>query len=179
MKIWISYFYQVRNFEPNMIPFSIAQWDPKWFHNFGDQSKVFIDNKGVINGLRLSELCLPRTAYEHLVEKGQGCEKDCTLQSKVDYQLKQNEIKNDWLKFGCPFMDTYFNHLWNEVDIDKLVEKLEKFCANFKKTYPDLDDPEIVLLVHEAPSNPCGERPVLKRWFAEFGYDLEEWNPYE
>lgn len=179
MKIWISYFYQVRNFTPNLIPFSTAQFDPKWFHKFEGTSKVFVDNNGVINGLRLPELCLPRTAYEHLIEKGSECSKDCGMQSAVEFKLKQNTLRNNWQDFGCPFMNTYFNYLWNEVDFDKLMEKLEKFCNNFKKTYPDLDDPEIVLLVHEPPSTPCAERPVLVRYFAEFGVTVKEWNPYE
>ena len=33
MKIRISYFYQVRNFKPNMIPMSTAISDPAWFHD--------------------------------------------------------------------------------------------------------------------------------------------------
>ena len=179
IKIWISYFYQVRNFEPHLIPFSTAQYDPKWFHKFESQSKVFIDNNGIVNGLRLPELCFPKDAYEYLKENDSECSRDCPLQSKVEYQIRQNELNNKWETFGCKFMDTYFKHLWDNVDFDKLIEKLTGIINNFKKETHCDEDPEIVLLVHEPPSNPCAERPVLKRWFAEYGYDLKEWNPYE
>lgn len=177
IKIWISYFYQVRNFTPNMIPFSTAQYDPKWFHKFEDQSKIFIDNNGVINGLRLPKLVFPKDAYNYLLEKGSACD-TCQSSAKVEYQLKQNELNDDWNNFGCAFMNAYFKHLWDNVDFDKLISDLEMIAKKFEKEM-NIEDAEIVLLVHEAPSNPCGERPVLKRWFAEFGYDLKEWNPYE
>lgn len=32
MKIYTSYFYQIRFFKPNMIPLSTAKYDPSWFH---------------------------------------------------------------------------------------------------------------------------------------------------
>ena len=178
MKIWISYFYQVRKFEPNMIPFSTAMWDPKWFHKFEGQEKIFIDDRGVINGLRVKQLVFPRDAFNYLKEKGSACEEGCSLQNQVEFKLKQNKLKNDWNDFGCEFMNKYFDHLWNNVDYDKLIEFFENTVEKFKETM-HFDDADIVLLVHEAPSTPCGERPVLKRWFAEYGYDLEEWNPYE
>ena len=178
MKIWISYFYQVRNFESHLIPFSTAKYDPKWFHHFEDQSKIFIDNNGVVNGLRLPELVFPKDAYNYLIEKGSDCAQ-CVKQRAVENQLFLNESKNDWQNFGCDFMNIYFKYLWNEVNFDKLIEKFKKIIDNYKKTYNTPEEPEIVLLVHEAPSNPCAERPVLKRWFAEYGYNLEEWNPYE
>lgn len=34
MKFYTSYFYKLRFFTPNMLPFSTAKWDPKWYHNF-------------------------------------------------------------------------------------------------------------------------------------------------
>ena len=179
MKIWISYFYQVRRFPTNLIPFSTAQYDPKWFHKFEGQNKVFIDERGVINGLRLPELCFPKDAYEYLIEKDSACSKDCPRKSKVEYQLKQNQIKNDWTTFGCEFMDRYFEHLWNNVDFDKLISFLEKVKLKYQELNKTDEDIEFVLLVHEPPSNPCSERWVLKRWFEEFDYNLEEWFPYE
>ena len=178
MKIYISYFYQVRKFEQNMIPFSTAKWDPKWFHKFEGQGKIFVDERGIINGLRLPELCFPSNYYNDLKDSGQEYVKDCPLMNKVEYQLKQNELKNEWNNFGCKFMNFYFKYLWDNVDFDKLMNKLQTVAEKYKKEL-DLDEVDIVLLVHEAPSVPCAERPVLKRWFAEYGYDLEEWNPYE
>ena len=33
-----------------------------------------------------------------------------------------------------------------------------------------------ILLVHEAPTNPCSERVMLQRWLSENGFGGEEWN---
>ena len=54
MKIYISYFYQIRNFPKTLIPLSTAHWDPKWYHQ--KNNKVFLDKRGVLNGLRIDEL---------------------------------------------------------------------------------------------------------------------------
>lgn len=175
MKIWISYFYQVRKFEPNMIPFSTAMYDPKWYHKFEGQSKVFVDDRGVINGLRLPKLVFPKDAWEYLEEIDCACKEDCKFKKVVEYNINNGNTEQT---FGCKFMDRYFDYLWNNVDFDELLSYLEILSNKFKELN-DIDDVEIVLLVHEAPSNPCGEREVLKKWFAEFGYKLEEWNKYE
>lgn len=178
IKIWISYFYQVRNFPNNLIPFSTAQYDPKWFHKFEDQNKIFIDDRGIVNGLRLNKLVFPKEAYRYLVENDSACSKNCPLMNKVEHQVQKNQMTNDWKTFGCKFMDEYFKYLWNNVDYDKLIDYLKQCKIKFEVLY-DIDDIEFVLLVHEPPSTPCAERIVLKRWFEEFGYKLEEWNPYE
>ena len=52
MKVAISYFAQLRNFKPNMIPVSTAAFDPKWYHDYKGPKQVFYDKKGVINGAR-------------------------------------------------------------------------------------------------------------------------------
>ena len=46
MKLAISYFYQIRNFKPNMIPVSTARWDPKWYHDGKGAEYNFIDKNG-------------------------------------------------------------------------------------------------------------------------------------
>ena len=56
MKIRISYFYQIRNFKPNMIPMSTAISDPSWFHDWKDSSYIFTDKRGILNGLRLKPI---------------------------------------------------------------------------------------------------------------------------
>lgn len=60
MKFYISYFYQIRFFKPNMIPISTAKWDPKWYSQNG---KPYIDKRGVVNGLRAPVLALPDWQY--------------------------------------------------------------------------------------------------------------------
>ena len=54
MKVATSYFYQIRNFKRNMIPLSTAVWDPKWFHKNKGQNYIYLDKRGIINGLRLN-----------------------------------------------------------------------------------------------------------------------------
>ena len=56
MKLYTSYFYQIRFFTPNMIPVSTAIWDLKWYHNFCDSDNVFMDKNGGINDLRAEAL---------------------------------------------------------------------------------------------------------------------------
>lgn len=56
MKLYTSYFYQIRFFAPNIVPVSTAVWDPKWYHNFAGQDNVFLDKRGVVNGLRAPAL---------------------------------------------------------------------------------------------------------------------------
>jgi len=56
MNLFISYFYNIRFFPKNLIPVSTAMWDPKWYHNFKSNDKIFIDKRGVVNGLRANVL---------------------------------------------------------------------------------------------------------------------------
>ena len=56
MKVYISYFYQIRFFKPYQIPVSTADWDPKWFHQNKGQSHIWKDANGVWNGIRLEIL---------------------------------------------------------------------------------------------------------------------------
>ena len=37
------------------------------------------------------------------------------------------------------------------------------------------EEPIIMLLVHEAPQNPCSERRVIQEWFADHGITVKEW----
>ena len=61
MKIATSYFYQIRNFKPWMIPVSTAMSDPFWYKP--PQGKEwFIDRRGIVCGLR----------YEPLIVQSQG-----------------------------------------------------------------------------------------------------------
>lgn len=47
---------------------------------------------------------------------------------------------------------------------------------NSKRIFRIQEEPVIVLLVHEAPNNPCSERWALKDWFLDNGYILEEYD---
>ena len=56
MKIFITYFYNIRFFKPHTIPISTAVWDPKWFHNFQGHDIIFKDKNNVLNGIRYPDL---------------------------------------------------------------------------------------------------------------------------
>ena len=66
MKIYTSYFYQVRNFPINAVAFSTAMWDPKWFHNFKDKSYKF--NIEYCNTSNPNTCLFLKNYYEQLCE---------------------------------------------------------------------------------------------------------------
>ena len=47
MKIATSYFYQIRNFKPNMIPVSTCMSDLKWYRPPQDK-EYYIDKRGIV-----------------------------------------------------------------------------------------------------------------------------------
>ena len=56
MKLAISYFYQIRNFKKYMLPLSTAVSDPSWYHENLNNNHIFIDKRGIINGIRILPL---------------------------------------------------------------------------------------------------------------------------
>ena len=143
--IKISYFYKVRFFSPNEIPISTAIFDPKWFHLNRDQSYTYRDKRGVINGLR-APIFAPGPRCEGLCHGPEGC---------------KNSPEN------CDFLQMYHVQL-KHLNFKDTVETLEKLAKL-------MGGDTAVLLVHEAPTNPCSEREVLKLWFKENNYELEEY----
>ena len=104
MKIYTSYFYQIRNFKQNMVPVSTCLSDPEWFKPpIGKE--YYIDKRGIICGLR----------YEPLIVQLQGTHY-CPCEEK--------EI----LKGNCPTMKEY-RQLLETVDFDKMIKAFE-FCLN-------------------------------------------------
>ena len=55
MQIYTSYFYQIRNFTPNMIPVSTALSDPVWYRP-PEGKEYYIDKRGIVCGLRYKPL---------------------------------------------------------------------------------------------------------------------------
>lgn len=148
MKIYTSYFYQVRFFKSNMLPMSTAIWDPKWFHDFKDQKHLFIDKRGIVNGLRMPAFA-----------PGESCTGLCT---GVDSCKDQNPEK-------CKFLKAYKKQL-KKLNFDKVMNHLTKCCDQLIK----FDDPAVVLLFHEIPNNPCSERKAVQDWFNEHGIEVTE-----
>ena len=135
-----SYFYQIRNFTPNLIPVSTCISDPAWYRPPKDK-EYYIDKRGIICGLR----------YEPLIVQLHG-EHTCPCESKDQAPY-------------CPTMLEYETLLWTLVDKEKTLKAFE-YCANkFKKELNFKEEPIICLMVYEAPSNLCSERIALQRFF--------------
>ena len=106
MKIVTSYFYQIRNFTPNIIPVSTALSDPAWYRP-PEGKEYFIDKNGVINGLRYEPLIVQRYG-EHI----------CPCESKD-------------LAPACPTMIEYEQLLFSLVDKEKTLKAFEYCCNKF------------------------------------------------
>lgn len=152
MKVMISYFYQIRFFTPNMIPLSTAMFDPKWYHSNRSQEYHFKDRRKVYNGLRADPFV-----------PGPLCTGLCAGDCKVRYPQ------------DCAFLKAYKKQL-NQLDFDEMLQRFERL-GNFIKDKEGFDEePIMILIVHEAPNNPCSERWPLIEWFNEHGYNLKEFD---
>ena len=158
MKIYTSYFYQVRHFKPYMLPISTAKWDPKWYHENVNQSHVFWDKHMVLNGLRFEPFA-PDDSCSDLC-KGP---KDC--------KFAQDRYKS---RTSCKFLRAYSKQL-DKLKYKAVMGWFEEAVKMFRKYNQDPHiEPIIVLLFHEAPDNPCSERTVVQKWFADHGQDVQE-----
>jgi len=161
MKIYTSYFYQIRFFKPYMIPISTCLSDPKWFYILekvpGHSSRhlPYIDKNGVINGLR-AELLAP----------GAGCEGDCR---GPEYCATKDPST-------CNFLRHYQEQL-NTLDCKALITHCEEFARDWQTYHCPDQEPLLVFIVYETPSNPCSERRVLQEWLRNNGYEVEELDP--
>lgn len=137
-----------------MVPLSTAVFDPKWYFNFQKQGTVWKDKNGVYNGLR-AEVFAPGPLCEGLCRGPETCitkdPRTCLFLKTYRYQLDQLD----------------FNDVIARCErIGKYIQSLEKFSH----------DPEIALILHEAPQNPCSERRVIQEWFAANGVQIIEWS---
>ena len=133
-----SYFYQIRNFTPNLIPVSTCISDPVWYRPPKDK-EYYIDKRGIVCGLR----------YEPLIVQlhGQG---GCPCEERNPA--------------NCKCMREYKQLLYSLVDKERTLKAFE-YCANkFHRPFDD-KEPVIVLIVYEAPNNPCSERTTLQEFF--------------
>ena len=151
MKIYISYFNNIRHFNKYDIPLSTAMWDPKWFTHH-------IDKNGVINGLKCTPLIMDWEKWSQLCIDGEECRKDC--------QFKHG---------SCKFEQVYYEHL-KTVKIKALLGWFQAICYKVAElNNDDIEKFRIVLIVHEPPTRDCAERPVIMKWFKENNIDIEEW----
>lgn len=156
MKIYTSYFYQIRNFKSYMIPVSTATWDPKWYHDFtGSYDYIFRDKRGIWNGLRAPILHFPKEKYNG----NNMCGEACLMEPKDPSR--------------CGFM-TELAQYYDSLDFQYIISNLQRLGDRVKENDGFQEEPIIVLIVYEIPSNKCSEREVLHRWFKKNGYNLTE-----
>ena len=140
IKFYITNFYNIRFLPTNVLPVSTAVWDPKWFHNNAGQDFIFLDKRGIYNGVRCVELS-PYKLTDH------SCGKEC------------NQTPPE-----CSFIKSYREYIYS-LDFDKIYKYLSGLAERFKVSRKLRFAPEICLMVHEKPENPCSERGVLIDWF--------------
>jgi hypothetical protein len=104
MQIKTSYFYQIRNFTPNLIPVSVCLSDPEWYKPKNGK-EYFIDKNGVINGLRYEPL---------IVQKWGTCSCPCEDRTGAP---------------ACSTMMEYEQLLNTLVDKEKTLKAFE-YCLN-------------------------------------------------
>lgn len=149
MQVYISYFYNIRFFPRTMIPVSTAVFDPKWYHNFKGNNYIFKDKNGVYNGVRLSELS-PEKVNNHT------CSKDCKFNPE-----------------NCLFISSYKDYIYS-LDFKKVYNFLTELSEKLRKQEQFNIQPDVCLMVHEKPDNPCSERKTLVQWFADNGITVKE-----
>lgn len=106
MNIVTSYFYQIRNFTPNIIPVSTALSDPAWYRP-PEGKEYYIDKRGIVCGLRYEPLIVQRYG-EHI----------CPCESKD-------------LAPACPTMIEYEQLLFSLVNREKTLKAFEYCCNKF------------------------------------------------
>jgi hypothetical protein len=153
MKIRTSYFYQIRNFNRNMIPMSTAVWDPSWFHANQGPNHIFYDARKILNGTRLNPI------INAGIKCGEQEPHPCPCEEK-DY-------------FRCSFLRNYRKNL-EEIDFDKMIADLQAFAQTYQEKHQIEEEIIIVLIVYEAPGNMCSERAPLQEYFTAHGWECKE-----
>lgn len=161
MRIYISDFYHIRFFKPNMIPVATTGGWPYWIYDYNKQPKdsFFLDSNNVINGIREETFSCFNEVFDSLQEKC-GEAKPCPYLNKVPH---------------CQFMDKYYEYL-KQQDFNSLLKELERIAEDVHKINQFEGEPIIVLIVYESSKCTCAERPCIIRWFKDNGYDLQEWS---
>lgn len=147
-----SYFYQIRFMKSNYIPLSTAAWDPKWFHQNKGHSFQWKDKNGVWNGLR-AEPFVP----------GEKCEGLC----------RGPETCGEGNPKYCRFLQEYRKQL-DELDFKEIIQRIYNLGIKVQEKEGFTEEPIIVFIFHEAFTNPCSERWVVREWFKDNGYPVEE-----
>ena len=157
MEIYITSFNNIRYFTPNMIPISTAQGWPYWLYKSAGHKigEYYLDKNNIMIGIS-EESFSCKDDFERMTEQ---CQKNCPYKSKVP---------------NCEFMIKYYEHL-KRLDFNNIIKGFEKAAEDVRKINNFEGEPIIVLLVYEAATCDCAERPCLQHWFKDNGYELKEW----
>lgn len=153
MKIFITNYYNIRFFSPNMIPIATSIDWPYWLRK--NKPKLYLDERNVIIGIKEEKFSCG-FLFDELTEK---CQKNCPYKSKVP---------------NCEFMIKYYEHL-KTLDFNEMIKEFERVAGEVYKINHYDNEPIIVLMVYESPTCNCAERPCIQRWFKDNGYELKEW----
>ena len=155
IKIFTSYFYQVRFMKPHMVPLSTAVWDPKWFHAGKGQDYTYRDGNGIWLGYK-APMFIPNWTCDGLCHGPRDCQEKG--------------------KDKCGFLSAYAAQL-DKLDFPTTMRQLAHCGEFFRNKEGFAADPIIILLFYETPDNPCSERGPVQEWFRKNGYGIEEFNP--
>ena len=148
MKLYTSYFAQLRKFPTNLVGLSTAVWNPKW-------RPMGKDKRGVI--------CVDCPPFK----PGRECEGLCAGLCAGKCNPKHPE--------DCAFLKTYKTQL-DKINWISFSESLGKLATQI--AYDEgLNDVNFAFLVYETPANPCSERWPIQQWFKEHNMQVEEWQP--
>ena len=147
MKFYTSYFSQIRYFKPHQLAFSTVMYNPSFFR------QEHIDSEGRLIGLRANPF-IP----------GPICKNDCR---GPEHCLSRPE--------SCVFLKHYRMQL-NRLKIKDVLNNFERIAREVQNDLGFEEEPEIILIVYEVPTNPCSERRVIQEWFRDNGIDIQEWN---
>ena len=153
MKIRTSYFYQIRNFNRNMIPVSTALWDPAWFHANQGENHIFYDARKIINGIRIKPII--NAGYK------------CGQQEPVPCPCQEKNYYN------CSFLSNYRKNL-EDINFDEMIADMRNLAEKYAKDNNIEEEIIIALIVHEAPDNNCSERVPLQEYFTSHGWECKE-----
>lgn len=140
-----------------MIPLSTAMFDPKWYHEGEDETHLFWDKNGVINGLRCYPFIFKREKYND------WCGSQCAYKGKTSL---------------CPYLSAYRRMLAMN-DFSSVLDFFKStitYVANHNNDLANIDKYNICLMVYETPTAVCSERSELIKWFKNYDIDLIEWN---
>ena len=132
----------------NMVPMSTALWDPSWYHEGQDPMHLFLDKRGILNGLRLEQIVVQ-----------DECEYMCPCEAKDPTK--------------CRMFESYRQEL-DKIDFRDMINNIQAFADWYKNYFHIKEEIIMVLIVYESPKNKCSERQTLIEYFNDNGVDCKE-----